>query len=232
MDPVEQSRPLSRYRRYAAAKPHRAAAQHVAEQSGGDGQGLRTSGSLCGAGPSSPQRKFAKSREQYKNVLLAVAVTDRIMGSTSWQKAAGGVGNGIGVCMAANRGCQGSPLARRPGCYRAVGCLPGVTDAGRVCVYLVEDLFPGRAAPQPRGRSLCDGLGPAASLMRVPGMRPAGRLAMAKAKTGTDSVWKRRRESLRRRRTTRGWRLTASLLVSSTGLTPARSPRGWLPMRR
>jgi hypothetical protein len=27
------------------------------------------------------------------------------------------------------------------------GCLPGVTDAGRVCVYLVEGLFPGRAAP-------------------------------------------------------------------------------------
>jgi len=33
---------------------------------------------------------------------------------------------GIGVCMAANRGCQGSPLARRPGGDRAVGSLPGV----------------------------------------------------------------------------------------------------------
>jgi hypothetical protein len=26
---------------------------------------------------------------------------------------------GIGVCMAANRGCQGPPLARRPGCLSA-----------------------------------------------------------------------------------------------------------------
>ncbi len=56
---------------------------------------------------------------------------------------------------------------------------------------------------------------------------------MAKAETGTGSVLEEAaREALRRRRTTRGWRLTASLLVSSTGLTPVRSPRGWQPMRR
>ena len=100
------------------------------------------------------------------------------------------------------------------------------------CVYLLEGLFPGRLCPA-RGGRLGDGLVPAASLMRVPGMGPAGRLAMAKARPGAAAqFWRRRRGSLRRRRTTRGWRLTASLLVSSTGLTPARSPRGWLPMRR
>ena len=66
---------------------------------------------------------------------------------------------GIGVCMAANRGCQGSPLARRPGCYRAVGCLPGVTDAGRVAfTSLRVSSRDGRALP--RGRRLGDGLVP------------------------------------------------------------------------
>src|SRR6266702_300084 len=55
------------------------------------------------------------------------------------------------------------------------------------CVYLLEGLFPGTPPPHPRGQRLCDGLGPAASLLRVPGMGPAGRLAMSKAETGSRS---------------------------------------------
>jgi hypothetical protein len=59
-----------------------------------------------------------------------------------------------------------------------------------------------------------------------------GDLPAAQGPGAAAQFWRRRRGSWRRRCTTRGWRLTVSLLVSSTGLTPARSPRGWLPMRR
>src|SRR5207253_3103298 len=66
------------------------------------------------------------------------------------------------------------------------GCLTGVTDAGRVAfTSLRVSSRDGRALP--RGRGLCDGLVPAASLIRVPGMGPAGRLAMSKAGTGSRS---------------------------------------------
>src|SRR2546430_8951018 len=47
--------------------------------------------------------------------------------------------------------------------------------------------LPGTAALS-RGRRLCGRPVPAASLMRVPGMGPARRLAMTKAETGTGSV--------------------------------------------
>jgi len=62
---------------------------------------------------------------------------------------------GIGVRMAANRGCQGSPLARWPGCYRAVGCLPGVTDAGRVAFTCLRvSSRDGRALPGAGGLAM------------------------------------------------------------------------------
>jgi hypothetical protein len=92
---------------------------------------------------------------------------------------------GIGVCMAADGGgavTSGTPMELLSG----HGCLAGRNGRRTQCVYLLEGLFPGRLCPA-RGRRLCDGLGPAASLMRVPGMGPAGRLAMAKAGTGSRS---------------------------------------------
>src|SRR2546430_17158984 len=65
------------------------------------------------------------------------------------------------------------------------GCLPGVTDAGRVAFTCLRvSSRDGRALP--RGRRLCDGLVPAASLIRVPGMGPVRRLAMSK--TGRSPV--------------------------------------------
>jgi hypothetical protein len=44
MDLIERSPSLAEIQTYAAAKSHRAAAQHVAEQPGGDGQGSRRLG--------------------------------------------------------------------------------------------------------------------------------------------------------------------------------------------
>src|SRR6266487_1162630 len=93
---------------------------------------------------------------------------------------------GTGVCVAADGGAavtSGTLMELLSG-----RGLPARRNGRRTrCVYLLEGPFPGRAAPQPRGRRLCDGLGRAASLMRVPGMGPAGRLAMTKAGTGSRS---------------------------------------------
>src|SRR5216683_1126708 len=67
--------------------------------------------------------------------------------------------------------------------------VPALRNGRRTrCVYLLEGLFPETPLPHPRGQRLGDGLGPAASLLRVPGMGPARRLAMTKAETGTSAV--------------------------------------------
>ena len=60
---------------------------------------------------------------------------------------------GIGVCMAADGGAavtSGTLMELLSG----RGCLSGVTDAERVCVYLVEGLFPGRPCPAPGPEAL------------------------------------------------------------------------------
>jgi hypothetical protein len=92
---------------------------------------------------------------------------------------------GIGVCMAADRGAavtSGTPMELLSGRR----CLPGVMDAERVAfTSLRVSSRDGRALP--RGRMLCGRLVTAASLMRVPEMGPAGRLAMSKAETGSRS---------------------------------------------
>src|SRR6266496_6246921 len=138
---------------------------------------------------------------------------------------------GIGVCMAANGGAAVTS-GTLMGLLADRGCLPGVTDAERVALTSLRvSSRDGRALP--RGRRLGGGLVPAASLMRVPEWDQQGGSRWPRQRPGAAAqFWRRRRGSWRRRRTTRGWRLTASLLVSSTGLTPARSPRGWLQMRR
>src|SRR6266487_1288089 len=92
---------------------------------------------------------------------------------------------GIGVCVAADGGAavtSGMLMELLSG----RGCLPGVTDAGRVAVTSLR-VSSRDGCALPRGRGLGDGLGPAASLMRVPGMGPAGRLAMGEAETGSRS---------------------------------------------
>src|SRR6266516_5031059 len=79
---------------------------------------------------------------------------------------------GMGVCMAANGGAAVTSGALME-LLSGRGCLPGVTDAGRVAfTSLRVSSRDGRALP--RGQRLCDGLVPAASLMRVPGWDQQG----------------------------------------------------------
>src|SRR5947207_7238164 len=104
-------------------------------------------------------------------VLSGKAPRSAVRENPSGRRRGGGGATGQKGCRrrlrGGNGGVGGHLWPARPGCYRAVSCLPGVTDAGRGCVYLSR-VSSRDSRPVP-GRRLCDGLVPAASLIRVSG---------------------------------------------------------------
>src|SRR6266516_6635436 len=107
-------------------------------------------------------------------------------GGATGQKAAGGVGNGRDGRLHGGKRLCGGHLRRADGA--AIGpWVPARRNGRRTrCVYLLEGLFPGRPCPAPGPEALRW-----ARSCRQPhegsGMGPAGRLAMAKAETGSRS---------------------------------------------
>src|SRR2546423_15053738 len=64
--------------------------------------------------------------------------------------------------------------------------LPARRTGRRTCLRLpYRGSLPGNGRAPPPGPEACDGPGPAASFMTVPGLGPARRLAMTTAETGS-----------------------------------------------